>query len=96
MTRLRRLRRIRGIGRLPTPLGGRGEQRGSEERIRNRARYEIANNTYAKGAVLTLAGDVIGTGPRSVAHNPPSDKNARQFERDFLMWAEEVSLAEKP
>ena len=32
--------------------------------LRNRARYEVANNAYARGIVLTLANDVIGTGPR--------------------------------
>jgi hypothetical protein len=32
--------------------------------LRNRARYEVANNSYARGIVLTLANDVIGTGPR--------------------------------
>ena len=30
--------------------------------LRNRARYEVANNSYAGGIVLTLANDVIGTG----------------------------------
>jgi hypothetical protein len=28
-----------------------------------RARYEVANDSYARGIVLTLANDVIGTGP---------------------------------
>lgn len=32
--------------------------------IRRRARYEIANNSYAKGMLLTLANDLIGRGPR--------------------------------
>jgi capsid protein len=32
--------------------------------LRNRARYEVANNSYARGIVLTLANDVIGTGPQ--------------------------------
>jgi len=32
--------------------------------LRARARYEAANNAYARGIVLTLANDVIGTGPR--------------------------------
>lgn len=31
--------------------------------LRARARYEIANNSYAKGIVLTLANCVLGTGP---------------------------------
>lgn len=28
--------------------------------LRNRSRYEVANNSYAKGIVLTLANDVTG------------------------------------
>jgi Protein of unknown function (DUF2924) len=32
--------------------------------LRNRSRYEIANNSYARGISLTLANDCIGTGPR--------------------------------
>ncbi len=32
--------------------------------LRSRARYEVANNSYARGIVLTLANDTIGTGPR--------------------------------
>ena len=65
------------------------------ERIRNRARYEIANNTFAKGAILTLAGDVIGTGPRLQLYNPPSERKARKLTADFMAWSEEICLAEK-
>lgn len=32
--------------------------------LRSRSRYEVENNAYAKGVVLTLVGDMIGTGPR--------------------------------
>jgi hypothetical protein len=32
--------------------------------LRSRARYEVANNSYAKGIVLTLANYVVATGPR--------------------------------
>ncbi|HUT12495.1 MAG TPA: hypothetical protein VMY42_18500 [Thermoguttaceae bacterium] len=32
--------------------------------LRNRARYEVANGAYARGLVLTIAGDCAGTGPR--------------------------------
>ncbi|MEA3366566.1 MAG: hypothetical protein U9R68_00465 [Planctomycetota bacterium] len=31
--------------------------------LRNRTRYEVANNSYARGIVDTLANDLIGTGP---------------------------------
>jgi hypothetical protein len=33
-------------------------------KLRERARYECANNSICKGIVETLANDVIGTGPR--------------------------------
>ncbi|MEX0653677.1 MAG: hypothetical protein WD151_06095, partial [Phycisphaeraceae bacterium] len=29
-------------------------------KLRERSRYEVANNSYAKGIVLTLANDCIG------------------------------------
>src|SRR5512139_238349 len=32
--------------------------------LRSRARYEVANNSYARGIVLTIANDCVGTGPR--------------------------------
>ncbi len=37
---------------------------GIRRTLRNRSRYEVANNSYARGIVLTLANDTIGTGPR--------------------------------
>ena len=36
---------------------------GVRRMLRSRSRYEVANNSYAKGVVLTLANDVVGTGP---------------------------------
>ena len=32
--------------------------------LRTRSRYEVQNNSYARGIVKTLADDTIGTGPR--------------------------------
>ena len=32
--------------------------------LRMRSRYEVANNSYARGLVQMLANDTIGTGPR--------------------------------
>jgi len=62
--------------------------------LRNRSRYEVANNSYAKGMILTMAGDCIGTGPRlQLQTNDP--KNNRQVELDFERWAEKVDLAAK-
>ena len=50
--------------------------------LRNRARYEVANNSYASGIVLTLANDVIGTGPRLQMLTANAEAN-RQIERSF-------------
>src|SRR3954463_11208944 len=53
--------------------------------LRNRARYEVANNSYARGIVLTLANDTIGTGPR--LQMLLGDAAANRFiEREFGLW----------
>ena len=62
--------------------------------LRNRSRYEVANNSYARGIVLTLANDVIGTGPRLQMQTEDTDAN-RRVEREFTTWARAVGLAEK-
>ena len=62
--------------------------------LRNRARYETANNSYARGIVLTLAHDVVGTGPRLQMLTGDSEAN-RRIEQAFMMWARSVHLAEK-
>ena len=62
--------------------------------LRNRARYEVANNSYARGIVLTLANDVIGTGPRLqiLSDNGEAD---RHIESEFAAWAKAVDLPGK-
>jgi len=62
--------------------------------LRNRARYEVANNSYARGIVLTLANDVVGTGPRLQLLTTAAEAN-RRIEKEFATWANAVSLAEK-
>ncbi|MBI1373650.1 MAG: phage portal protein [Phycisphaera sp.] len=62
--------------------------------LRNRARYEVANNSYAKGIVLTLANDTVGTGPRLQMLTDDPQANGR-IERAFEQWAHSVGLAEK-
>ena len=62
--------------------------------LRNRARYEIANNSYAKGISLTLANDVIGTGPRLQMLTEDGEAN-RRIELEFMRWSKEVRLAGK-
>ncbi|MGE3182140.1 MAG: phage portal protein [Phycisphaerae bacterium] len=62
--------------------------------LRNRSRYEVANNSYAKGIVLTLANDVVGTGPRlqMLLENPEAN---RRIESAFTQWARVIRLPEK-
>jgi lambda family phage portal protein len=62
--------------------------------LRNRSRYEVANNSYARGIVLTLANDVIGTGPRLQMLTEDPEAN-RRIEHAFHRWAKHVRLAEK-
>lgn len=62
--------------------------------LRNRCRYEIANNSYARGLVLTLANDVVGTGPRLQMLSESTEAN-RRVELEFSNWARTVRLAEK-
>ncbi|MDD5699373.1 MAG: phage portal protein [Victivallaceae bacterium] len=62
--------------------------------LRNRARYEISNNSYAKGIVLTLANDVIGTGPQLQMLTDYDELN-RQIEQDFMLWSAATRLPEK-
>ena len=62
--------------------------------LRNRSRYEVANNSYAKGVVLTLANDVVGTGPRLQVLTDDPETN-RLVEQAFSQWALAVGLAGK-
>ena len=62
--------------------------------LRNRARYETANNSYAKGIVLTLANDCVGTGPRLQMLIADADAN-RKVEAAFEAWSAAVGLPEK-
>jgi len=62
--------------------------------LRSRARYEVANNSYAKGIVLTLANYVVGTGPRLQMLTEDAEAN-RLIEQEFTRWARAVGLAHK-
>ena len=62
--------------------------------LRSRARYEVANNSYARGIVSTLANDCIGTGPRLQMLSNDNEVN-RVIEREFMQWSEAIGLPEK-
>lgn len=62
--------------------------------LRNRSRYEVANNAYAKGIVLTLANDTVGTGPRLQMLTDDEEAN-RRIEEAFERWSRAVDLPGK-
>jgi lambda family phage portal protein len=69
-------------------------QYGVRLRLRKRARYEVTNNSYARGMTLTLANDTIGTGPRLQMLSGNAGAN-RQIEAAFGRWAGAIRLTEK-
>ncbi len=62
--------------------------------LRSRARYEVSNNSYAKGMILTLANDLIGTGPRLQLLGASAEVT-RRLEAAWADWAGLVDLAGK-
>jgi len=62
--------------------------------LRQRSRYEVANNSYAKGIVLTLANDCVGTGPRLQVLTADDELN-KKIEASFSQWAHSIGLAAK-
>ena len=62
--------------------------------LRMRSRYEISNNSYAKGLVQMLANDTIGTGPRLQMLTSDESFND-EVETSFMRWAEAVHLPSK-
>lgn len=66
---------------------------GNRKAHRDRARYEIRNNSYAKGVGLTLCNFTIGTGPR--VQVLAGNKNDSNIEAAFAQWMAEDRFAEK-
>jgi lambda family phage portal protein len=62
--------------------------------LRNRTRYEVANNSYARGIVSTLANDCVGSGPR-LQLTGLDRESARAGERAFAAWMRAADIAEK-
>jgi lambda family phage portal protein len=62
--------------------------------LRSRSRYEVQNNSYAKGIVRTLANDRIGTCPQIQVNTPDEEANSA-FEDAFRKWAKAVDLGGK-
>lgn len=62
--------------------------------LRERSRYECSSNSYAAGMLLTLANDMVGTGPR-LQLDLPNRRAAKQIEQEFAAWARAVKLPQK-
>jgi len=62
--------------------------------LRERARYEVANNSYARGILDTLANSIIGTGPRLQFRSENKDLN-RLVVEEFFEWSDRIRLGEK-
>ena len=72
---------------------------GVRNTLRNRARYEVANNCYARGIVNTLAHDMLGGPgpapqfqPREVGGIRLSREDRQLVEREFIAHAEAMQL----
>lgn len=62
-------------------------------RLREFARKEVANNSYARGLVLIVSSDMIGTGPRLQIEDDLGCNEA--VEAAFNAWAAEIRLDSK-
>jgi len=62
--------------------------------IRNRARYESANNSYAAGIVLTMANDCVGAGPILQMATGSRTVDSK-IEMAWARWARAIDLGEK-
>ena len=62
--------------------------------IRNRARYERANNSYIHGICVTKSNDLIGTGPRVLLDTGNADAD-RSIGRSWFDWSWSIRLAKK-
>ena len=60
--------------------------------IRDRARYEVANNSYARGIVKSIANDTIG---QAIQLQLGDTTKAQQIEQDFTDWATAIHLWQK-
>jgi lambda family phage portal protein len=62
--------------------------------IRNRARYERANNAYVHGICVTKSNDLIGTGPRVLLATGDAEAD-RSIGRAWFDWSWQIRLADK-
>lgn len=65
--------------------------------LRERSRYEIANDAIAEGIIGTLVDDTVGTSPRVqlTGHDGVETDTDKAVEREFRRWARADKLAQK-
>lgn len=67
---------------------------GVRQILRDRARYEVSNNSYARGMLLTYSDDLIGEGPGLQLLTQSTGFNDG-VERAWSAWSKEIKLARK-
>ena len=67
----------------------------TRRRAREKARYEVANNSYAMGCALAVSNAVVGSGPRVQILADYGRDVLKKAEWDFAEWQSEIRLAEK-
>lgn len=66
------------------------------QKLRDRARYEIANSGYLHGIVQTLAADCVGIGPTVQVMTEDNDTDANtRVEVEFRRWMRAIRFARK-
>lgn len=63
--------------------------------LRNRARYEVGNNSFAKGIGWTITNDTIGDGPTLQAQLSGRKNDNRAIEAAFWRWVQATNLVHK-
>lgn len=64
--------------------------------LRNRARYEVQNNGYARGIGKTIVNDTVGRGPNLHIDDERLTPEIREdVSRKFKAWSKAVKLAQK-
>ena len=64
------------------------------QRLRDRCRYEVSNNSWAAGVADALADFMVGDGPKLQMLSTDRALN-KLIESEFTQWAEAVCLADK-
>lgn len=63
------------------------------KKLRERCRYEVANNSFARGIEEVIANDLVGSGARLQVVSDNREL-ARKIEEEFSTWCKEVGLHE--